>query len=151
MSERRLGKLRNKIVSFISSSRNFGARDVYMSVSTTLNKRVGLWFLKLIFSSNVLWLLKVVLNWRFVLSIYFSITHVLGSCSFHTQCVAFYLFIYLFWWDWDFVLAKQRLYYLSHTSSPFWSDYFGDGISGTICLDWPQTTILLINLSLPSS
>jgi hypothetical protein len=35
-------------------------------------------------------------------------------------------------------------YHLSHTSSPFYPDYFGDGIWRTICLDWPQTSILLI-------
>jgi hypothetical protein len=34
-------------------------------------------------------------------------------------------------------LAKQALYHLSHTSSPFCSGYFGDGVSQTICLDWP--------------
>jgi hypothetical protein len=33
---------------------------------------------------------------------------------------------------------------LSHTSSPFCCDYFGDGVSKTICLGWPQTVILLI-------
>jgi hypothetical protein len=30
----------------------------------------------------------------------------------------------------------------SHTSSPFWSGYFGDGFSGTIGPGWPQTVIL---------
>jgi hypothetical protein len=38
---------------------------------------------------------------------------------------------FFFKWDWvwtqSFVLAKQVLYYLSHTSSPFYSGYFGDG------------------------
>jgi hypothetical protein len=28
-----------------------------------------------------------------------------------------------------FVLAKQALYHLCHTSSPFCSGYFGDGVS----------------------
>jgi hypothetical protein len=32
-----------------------------------------------------------------------------------------------------FVLAKQALYLLNHTSSPFCPGYFGDEISGTIC------------------
>jgi hypothetical protein len=27
----------------------------------------------------------------------------------------------------SFIFAKQVLYYLSHTSSPFFSGYFGDG------------------------
>jgi hypothetical protein len=35
-----------------------------------------------------------------------------------------------------FTLAKQVLYCLSHTPSPFFSGYFGDGVSGTICLGW---------------
>jgi hypothetical protein len=34
---------------------------------------------------------------------------------------------------------------LSHTSSPFCSGYFGDQVSGTICLGWPPTMILLIS------
>jgi hypothetical protein len=46
-----------------------------------------------------------------------------------------------------FALAKQVLYCLSHTSRPFCSGYFGDGISPTVCLGWPQTTILLISAS----
>jgi hypothetical protein len=29
---------------------------------------------------------------------------------------------------------KQALYHLSHTSIPFCSDYFEDGVSRTICL-----------------
>jgi hypothetical protein len=28
----------------------------------------------------------------------------------------------------SFMLANQALYHLSHTSSPFCSDYFGDGV-----------------------
>jgi hypothetical protein len=46
-----------------------------------------------------------------------------------------------------FILAKQVLYHLSHTSSPFCSGYFEDGVSGTICLGWPQAVILLISAS----
>jgi hypothetical protein len=36
-----------------------------------------------------------------------------------------------FWWDWaqGFMLPNQVLYCLSHTSSPFFSDYFGNGVS----------------------
>jgi hypothetical protein len=37
-----------------------------------------------------------------------------------------------------FVLAKQGLDHLRHTSSPSYSGYFGDGIS-TIYPVWPQT------------
>jgi hypothetical protein len=33
---------------------------------------------------------------------------------------------------------------MSYISSPFFSGYFGDGVSGTICLDWPQIMILPI-------
>jgi hypothetical protein len=36
-----------------------------------------------------------------------------------------------------FALIKHVLYYLSQTSSPFCSGYFGDRISQTICLGWP--------------
>jgi hypothetical protein len=32
---------------------------------------------------------------------------------------------------------------LSYTCSSFFSGYFGDGISETICSGWPQTAILL--------
>jgi hypothetical protein len=34
-------------------------------------------------------------------------------------------------WTRGFALAKQVLYHLSHTSSPFCSDYFGDGVLQT--------------------
>jgi hypothetical protein len=44
-------------------------------------------------------------------------------------------------------IAKQRFYHLSHISSPFCSGYFGDGVSETICLGWPPTTILWISAS----
>jgi hypothetical protein len=47
------------------------------------------------------------------------------------------------------LFVKQILYCLCHTSSPFCSDYFGDGGGGggvlqTICLVCPPTVILLI-------
>jgi hypothetical protein len=51
-------------------------------------------------------------------------------------------------WTQGFALAKQELYSLSHTSSPFCSDYFGDEVSRSICPGWPQTVILLILASL---
>jgi hypothetical protein len=50
-------------------------------------------------------------------------------------------------WTEDFALTKQTFYSLSHTSSPFCSGYFGDGISWTICPGWLQTMILLISAS----
>jgi hypothetical protein len=46
-----------------------------------------------------------------------------------------------------FTLAEQALYCLSHTSSPFCSGYFGDGVSRAICLSWPRTAILPISAS----
>jgi hypothetical protein len=39
------------------------------------------------------------------------------------------------------------LYHLSHTASPFCSDYCGDGISKTICPGWCWTMPLLISAS----
>jgi hypothetical protein len=44
------------------------------------------------------------------------------------------------------MFAKQVLYCLSHTSSPFYRYYFGDR-DLTNCLGWPQTEILLISAS----
>jgi hypothetical protein len=49
------------------------------------------------------------------------------------------IFFFFFWWDWgwNFMFAKQVLYCLSDTSSPFCSGYFfGDGFSRTICPGW---------------
>jgi hypothetical protein len=43
--------------------------------------------------------------------------------------------------------CKQALYCLSHTSSPFCSGYFGDGVLGTICAGWPWTMSCLISAS----
>jgi hypothetical protein len=59
---------------------------------------------------------------------------------------AVFIIIAFFWegitlWTQVFTLAKQAFYCLNHTSSPF---YFGDGISQTNCLGWPQTAILPI-------
>jgi hypothetical protein len=42
-------------------------------------------------------------------------------------------------WTHVFMLAKQALNLLSHTSSPFCSGYFGDGVSRTVCPGWPLT------------
>jgi hypothetical protein len=60
------------------------------------------------------------------------------------------LILIFFWrghWAQSFELAKQLLYHLSHTFSPFCSGYVEDGVLGTICLGWPQTTVLLISAS----
>jgi hypothetical protein len=41
-----------------------------------------------------------------------------------------YYYYYYYWWDWGlkFAFAKQALYHLNHTSSPFCCGYFGDGV-----------------------
>jgi hypothetical protein len=59
---------------------------------------------------------------------------------------------WFFWWDWGvwtqaFILAKQSLYHLSHSSSPLCSGFFWMWILWTICLGFPQTTILPISAS----
>jgi hypothetical protein len=48
-------------------------------------------------------------------------------------------------WTQGFMLAKEALYALCHTSSPFFHGYFGDGVSWTICLGWSWTAIILIS------
>jgi hypothetical protein len=45
------------------------------------------------------------------------------------------------------MLAKQALYCLSHTSSPFCCSYFRDGVSRNICPGWSQTMTLLTSAS----
>jgi hypothetical protein len=44
-------------------------------------------------------------------------------------------------------LAKQALYHLSHTSSPFCPGYFGDGVLRTTYPGWPWTVSLPISAS----
>jgi hypothetical protein len=46
-------------------------------------------------------------------------------------------------WNQDFGFSKQARCCLSHTSSPFCCDYFGDGSLENNLPDWPRTTILL--------
>jgi hypothetical protein len=57
----------------------------------------------------------------------------------------FFSFFFFFWSGLEFELctSKQALYCLSHTSSSFCSDYFGDRVSQTICPGWHWTKILL--------
>jgi hypothetical protein len=50
-------------------------------------------------------------------------------------------------WTQSFVLAKQVLSHLNHTSSPFCSGYFGGGVLYNYLPGWPQTEILLISVS----
>jgi hypothetical protein len=59
------------------------------------------------------------------------------------SCITWYSSSIFFWpyfflsalrdWTQDLTLDRQRLDHLRHTSSSFCSDYFGDGISWTIC------------------
>jgi hypothetical protein len=53
-------------------------------------------------------------------------------------------------WIQAFALAKQVLYCLRHTSSPFWSGYFGDEVLRSILLGL-ASVLCLANLSLPSA
>jgi hypothetical protein len=48
-------------------------------------------------------------------------------------------------WTQGFMFANQALYCLSLNFSPFCSSYFGDGVSRTLCLGWPQTAIIPIS------
>jgi hypothetical protein len=50
-------------------------------------------------------------------------------------------------WTQGFSLAKKALYSLSHSSRPFCSGCFKDGVSETICPGGPQTEILPISAS----
>jgi hypothetical protein len=57
---------------------------------------------------------------------------------------------FFFLWDWGLnsglTLHSRSFYHLSHTSSPYFSGYFGDGVLQTICPGWPQTKILPISV-----
>jgi hypothetical protein len=66
----------------------------------------------------------------------------LCTCKAHAQN------FFLWYWDLNWgPCTLHLLYCLSHTSSPFCSGYFGDGVLRTICLGWLQTLILLISAS----
>jgi hypothetical protein len=62
----------------------------------------------------------------------------------HYHSNFFSFFIFFFCW---IHVAKQALCQFSHNSNPFCSGYFGDRISGTICLNWPWTVVLLTSAS----
>jgi hypothetical protein len=66
----------------------------------------------------------------------------------HRDVSFFFLFGRTGIWTQGFTLAKQTVYHLSHISSPFYSGYFGDRISWTICLTLSGNPA---DLSLPSS
>jgi hypothetical protein len=57
----------------------------------------------------------------------------------------YFSFSFFFGGTQGFVLAKQALYHSSHVFSPFFSGYFGDGLSRTICLDWHGALTLPIS------
>jgi hypothetical protein len=59
----------------------------------------------------------------------------------------FFFFLQDWVWTQGSTFAKQAFYCLSHTSSPFCSGYFGDGVFQTICPGWPWTVILLTSAS----
>jgi hypothetical protein len=61
--------------------------------------------------------------------------------------VLFCFVFVLFWWDWRVLRLQSRCSCLSHTSTPFCSGYFRDGVLWTICPGWPQTEILLSSAS----
>jgi hypothetical protein len=85
---------------------------------------------------------------------YFPVLQMLWLLQLHKLFKTFSLHLSVFFffygtgtWTQCFVLAKQALYHLSWTSSPFCYGYFGDGLSQTICLSWPHTMILRISAS----
>jgi hypothetical protein len=103
-------------------------REVYKELGRARGVAQAIGHLCWVLSSNSI-LLKRKGAWR------------LCNCSFFKN----------FLWGWGlksgFPLAKQVLHILSHTSSPFCSGYFRDGVSRTMCLVWPRTAILLISAS----
>jgi hypothetical protein len=49
-------------------------------------------------------------------------------------------------WIWGFALARQALYHMGHSTSPFLCiEYFQDRVSRTICPGWLWTAIFLIS------
>jgi hypothetical protein len=62
--------------------------------------------------------------WTFI---QMELIHCLIFCIHVILWQNFFLFCSIGVWTQGFVLAKQMLYHLSHTSSPFCSGYFGDG------------------------
>jgi hypothetical protein len=57
-------------------------------------------------------------------------TGIIGVYHHADNSFLFFLFIYLFWWNWvnsGLHTSKEVLHSLSQNSSPFCSGYFGDG------------------------
>jgi hypothetical protein len=74
------------------------------------------------------------------------------ACSLNLDVSFFliYLFIYFFWWDWSLnsVLCTCKagaLLLEPHLKSILLWLFFGDGVSQTVCQEWPQTSILPIS------
>jgi hypothetical protein len=68
------------------------------------------------------------------------------------KCSLGVLFVSVWFWvlvglRFEFRACKAALYHLSHTSSPFCSGCFGDGVSRKICLGWLQTLIFSMSAS----
>jgi hypothetical protein len=78
----------------------------------------------------------------------------MNSFSYIEYGLFMFLFIYLFWWEWNLTSGlrtyKQVLYCLSHTFSPFCSGYFEDG-GLTSSLSWLASNHDPPNLSSPSN
>jgi hypothetical protein len=51
------------------------------------------------------------------------------------------------YWTQCLVLARQALYHLNDSASPFFVGYFQDRVSQTICPGWLWTIVLLISAS----
>jgi hypothetical protein len=107
-------------------------------------------------TSRTLWMMSVVayhdiMNCEIFLKFKFNfLVRVLLRSNSHTVKSTLFFFFFFYGtgvWTQSFMLAKQALYCLSHTSSPFCSGYFGDGVLRTVCPGWPWTMILSISAS----
>jgi hypothetical protein len=68
------------------------------------------------------------------------------NCGLSTLLILFFFFFFFggtVVWTQSFILAKQALYCLNHTSSPFWRW----GLMNYFVCGWPQTRILPISVS----
>jgi hypothetical protein len=58
------------------------------------------------------------------------------------------MYLGFFWWDWaGLPICKAGALPLEPHLQFILLWLFGDGVALTICLDWPQTVILLISVS----